>query len=98
MMNFLEAYGGRKEPKSMCSLHSKYQDNAGKEAGYVDAIYGVIDGQHFHIYGMKDPNYTMTLITTYGTLEISVNERKWYINGDIMRFKYPGIIWNYYTY
>ena len=59
----------------MCSIQLIHRANAGKELGYADTTTGVIDGQHFHIYGMKDPNYTMTLITTYGTLEISVNDR-----------------------
>ena len=35
---------------------------SGKEVGYADSIYVVIDGQHYHICGMKDPDYTMMLM------------------------------------
>ena len=65
----------------MCSLIPIHPASAGKEVGYDDAISRLIDGQHFRIYGMKEPYYTMILMTTYGTLEISGNDRKWRING-----------------
>ena len=39
----------------------------GKEVGYVGIIYGIIDGHHFHIHGMKEPDYTTMWMTTYGT-------------------------------
>ena len=40
---------------------------SGKKVVYADAISGVIGGQHFHIHVMKDPNYTMMFMVTYGT-------------------------------
>ena len=48
---------------------------SGMEVGYADAISGVIDGQHFHTHGMKEPYYTMMFMTTYGTMERSDKER-----------------------
>ena len=65
----------------MCLIGPRHRANIGKEVGYADAISGVIDGQHFHITRMKEPDYTMILMTTYGTLEISGNDIKWRING-----------------
>ena len=66
----------------------KYQFS-GKEVGYSDTIFGVIGGQHFHIHGTKDPDYTMMLMPTYGNLERRDNDRKWRINGETVQFKYP---------
>ena len=69
----------------------------GKEVDYNNSISGVIDGQNSHIHVIKDPDYTMMLMTEYGPLEISGNEIKFHINGETVRFKYPNIVWNHYT-
>ena len=61
---------------------------SGKEVGYAYFTYEVIDCQNFHISGMKDPDYTMMLMKTYGTLERSDNERKRRVNGETVWFKY----------
>ena len=71
---------------------------SGKEVGYDDAISRVIYGQKFHMHGMKEPYYTMMLMTTYGTLNRTGNERKKHFNGETVRFKYPDIVQNHYTY
>ena len=71
---------------------------AGKEVGYDDAIYELICGQHFHIHGMKYPDYTMMLVTTYGTSERVVNKRKHSINGEAVEINYQDIVQNHYTY
>ena len=42
---------------------------ANKEVGDVDAIRGELDDIPFYIYGMKEPDYVMQLMATYGTLE-----------------------------
>ena len=70
---------------------------SGKKVVYADAISGVIGGQHFHIHVMKDPNYTMRFMVTYGTLDRSGNEIKHHFNGDMVRFKYQDIVRNHYT-
>ena len=80
----------------MCSIQLIHRANAGKELGYADTTTGVIDGQHFNIHGKKEPYYTMMLMTTYGTLESSGNERKWRSNGETVRSKYPEIVRNHY--
>ena len=40
-----------------------------KEIGTSDAHVGKLDGVHFEIHAMKEPDYTMMMMTTYGTLE-----------------------------
>ena len=44
--------------------------------GDVDAIRGELDDIPFYIYGMKEPDYVMQLMATYGTLEIKSVEKK----------------------
>ena len=39
-----------------------------KEVGDVDAIKGSYDGVPFHIHVLKEPDYVMMLMSTYGTL------------------------------
>ena len=34
---------------------------------FTDAWAGKLDGVPFHIYTMKEPDYVMTLMSTYGT-------------------------------
>ena len=38
-----------------------------KEIGSADSLPGTIDDVPFHIYGMKEPDYVMKLMSTYGT-------------------------------
>ena len=49
---------------------------ADKEIGESDAIKGDLDGVPFHLYGMKEPNYTMQIMSTYGTLAAMGNEKR----------------------
>ena len=34
----------------------------------MDALQGELDNVKFHIVGMKEPDYVMMIMTTYGTL------------------------------
>lgn len=65
-----------------------------KEVGAADALPGVLDGVPFHIYALKEPDYVLTLMSTYGTMETFGEEKK---RGPI-RFKYPEVVHNHYTY
>ena len=38
-----------------------------KEVGHVDALKGTMDGVLFYVHAMKEPDYTMMLMATYGT-------------------------------
>ena len=44
------------------------QHFADKSIGSSDAIKGELDGVPFHIYGMKEPDYVMQIMSTYGTM------------------------------
>lgn len=41
---------------------------ANKSVGSVDALAGKKDNQRFHIFAMKDPDYTIILMATFGAL------------------------------
>ena len=40
-----------------------------KEVGGVDAVQGSIRGEIYQIMAIKDPEYMMLMVTTYGTLD-----------------------------
>ncbi len=40
-----------------------------KEVGAVDAMNGSLDGVTVFIFAMKEPDYVMSLMSTYGTNE-----------------------------
>jgi hypothetical protein len=58
-----------------------------------------MDEVPFHIYAMKEPEYTMMMMTSYGTLERfgKVTKRK-LNNGDVKTFQYPEVIANHFRY
>ena len=73
-----------------------------KEVGAADTIKGTMDGVTFHIHGMKEPDYIMMLMTTYGTI-LRMGEMKkchYKINGvkKMTDFQYPEIVNNHYKY
>ena len=41
---------------------------ADKEVGHCDALVGKMNGVPFHVHVMKEPDYVMMLMSTYGTL------------------------------
>ena len=45
------------------------------EVGAVDAWPGHLDGVKFYVSCMKEPEYAMSLMTTYGTTELICNSR-----------------------
>ena len=65
-----------------------------KGVGYADSFFGIIDGQYFHIHGIKNPYYTIMFMTTYSTLDRSDNEIKRNVNRKTALFKYPRIVKN----
>ena len=40
------------------------------------SIHGELDGIPFYLYGMKEPDYAMQIMATYGTLEEKGQEKK----------------------
>lgn len=70
-----------------------------KQVGDVDAIRGVFDEQPFHVYGMKEPEYIMLMMTTYGTCERYGKITKRNVNNDeVITFQYPEVIANHFKY
>ena len=39
-----------------------------KEVGHCDALVGKMNAVPFHVHAMKEPDYVMMLMSTYGTL------------------------------
>ena len=78
------------------------EDFNNKEVRETDAICGELDGVWFYLYGMKEPNYIMQIMLTYGTLHEKGLEKKRHftINGEkvVKTFRYPEIVYNHYTY
>lgn len=70
-------------------------DFEGKEVGYADAIANESMGVKYHIYCMKEPDYTMMIMSTHGTLErvAEAKTKRCYKNDDgavtTKEFEYP---------
>lgn len=75
---------------------------ANKEVGAVDAWPGTLLNVPFHVVCMKEPNYVMSLMATYGTLETVGDEkrREWEEGAQKQqkRIKYPEVIHNHFQY
>ena len=73
-----------------------------KAVGYVDARQGNLDGIPFYLYGMKEPDYTMIIMATYGTLQQMGPEKTqtFKLNNEktTTKFKYPEVVSNHYHY
>ena len=73
-----------------------------KNVGDVNAIKGTMDGVPFHIHAMKELDYIMMLMSTYGTtLRMGVMKRWHYtVEGvkEVVDFQYPEIVHNHYKF
>ena len=73
------------------------QHFANKEVGSADALRGQLDGVPVYIYGMKEPEYTMMLMATYGTLaEQGDKKTRNFMDGGskvVKKFKYPEVVY-----
>ncbi len=74
----------------------------GKEVGTAEAWGGMLEGSPFHLYCMKESDYVMTLMSTYGTLEANGNvSNRVYMEGQAKRQKtitYSEVINNHYKF
>jgi Transposase IS4 len=74
----------------------------GKAVGETDAIAGTLGGVPFHIMGLKEAPYVMTMMTTYGTLERTGKETERRIGNGAQRervkFNYPEVFGNHFKY
>ena len=78
------------------------QDFTDKEVGFSNAKKGVLNGVPFHLYAMKEPDYTMLIISTYGMNATVGEEKKRHYNKDdqkkVTTFVYPEVVHNHYHY
>ena len=61
---------------------------ADKDVGDADSWGGVLDDKPLHVYAMKEPNYVMSLMSTYGTNDCNNGKetrRDWKENGENKR-------------
>jgi len=76
----------------------------GAEVGSADALRGSVDNIDFHVFAMKEPDYTMMLMSTYGTNNREAGKetkRQWKDdNGNRCEatFRYPEVVHNHYKY
>ena len=73
------------------------------EPGTFKALRGKLDGIDFHLYGMKEPDYILMFMTTYGSENRKGKEQKRkYVNHQgvesTVRFKYPEVCHNHYAH
>ena len=71
------------------------------EKGIVksDALQGMLDNVKFHVVAMKEPDYVMMFMTTYGTLVPVGDEKRHYlVNGvkHVKTFRYTEAVHNHY--
>ena len=74
-----------------------------KQVGDTDSWAGQMDDIPFHVYAMKEPDYVMSLMSSYGTndrLNGKETRRDWKEGSANMstRFKYPEVIHNHFQY
>ena len=63
-----------------------------KEVGNVDTVKKVEDGVAYHVFCMKEPDYVMKLMATYGTLDPTDKKKQG-------KFKHGGVMEkNYFMY
>lgn len=81
------------------AIKTHFQD---KEVGTVDAMKGELDSVKVELHCLKEPDYTMTLMSSYGTLElIGEQKSRTYIqdNNTINKLiKYPELVYNHFSY
>ena len=78
------------------------QHLAVEQVGDCDTLKGTLDGIPFYIRTMKELDYVMMLMSTYGTLmRMGENKKQHYSENGVKmtkEFKYPEVIYNHYSY
>eukprot|EP00980_Cylindrotheca_fusiformis_P024084 scaffold11524_cov91-Cylindrotheca_fusiformis.AAC.3 len=69
-----------------------------KGVGEADSWSGTLDSCPFQIHCMKEPDYVMSLMTSYGTLNRMGRGTKRNHNGRQVSFQYPEIVHNHFKY
>ena len=89
-------------PKFICGDDIKAHFD-GKEVGATDSWAGKLDDIPFHVYAMKEPDYVMSLMSTYGTNNRDNGKetrRNWKVGGEARStlFRYPEAVHNHFLY
>lgn len=70
-----------------------------KPVGAADCYESTLDEVKYQIHGMKEPDYTMMLMSTYGTLERHGDEKHRLLSdGTRVTFRYPELVYNHFKY
>ena len=75
----------------------------GKDVGDCDSWKGMMEEVPFHVYAMKEPNYIMSFMSTYGTNLRTGKEtsREWVDSSGVkknVKFHYPEVVGNHFLY
>ena len=75
----------------------------GKDVGDCNSWKGMMEEVPFHVYAMKEPDYIMSLISTYGTNLRTGKETscEWVDSGGVKKngkFHYPEVLGNHFLY
>ena len=71
---------------------------ADKDPGYFDAMKMKYDDVDFHVVGLKEPDYVLMFMTTYGSINRLGRDQIRRVNGETYTFKYPEVCYMHYTY
>ena len=71
-----------------------------KPLGTTERLPGMLDGEKFDLFCMKDDGYVMTLMSTYGSLQVKDSQRESVrgSNGETSKFKYTEVIANHFDF
>ena len=73
-----------------------------KQVGTCERQPGILDGIEFDIYALKEPDYTLMMMSTYGSLIIKDGQRDSVrmdpSRNTTTRFKYTEVIGNHFSY
>ena len=71
----------------------------GKDVGDCDAWKGQMDEVDFHVYAMKEPDYVMSIMSTYGTNQRMGKEtQRELVGGERKKLFYPEVIGNHFLF
>ena len=60
---------------------------------------GELDKVMFHIHAMKEPDYVMSLMSTYGTSQRMGEDQKWFTSTEgVVVIKYPEVVVNHFQF
>ncbi|KAG7361811.1 transposase IS4 [Nitzschia inconspicua] len=76
------------------------QHMSAKQVGDVDSLKGHLDGVPYDLFCMKDTDYTMKLMSTYGSLVPSPKAPDKFrnVDGEVRKFQYTEPFENHYLY